>query len=169
MRVAILAGGKSRRMGEDKARMFNSVNRLQRMVDELGAGPAWVLCGSADRKAMFSGEVIVDPPHCDGVLEVIRWLVEETDDALLLLPCDAFAMERGALAWLLNRTTGGVTVDPHGQRQPTLAVIPRGFHPPVNAASLNELTAGLPSLNSDRWTPSFANYNRPEDLRNLNP
>ncbi len=169
MRVAILAGGKSQRMGEDKARMFNSVHRLQQMVDELGAGPAWVLCGSADRKAMFSGEVIVDPPQCEGVLEVIRWLVEETDDDVLVLPCDAFAMERGALAWLLNRTTGGVAVDPRGQRQPTLAVIPRGFRPPVNAASLNELTAELPSLHSDRWSLSFANYNRQEDLRNLNP
>ena len=169
MRVAILAGGKSQRMGEDKARMFNSVDRLQEMVDDLGAGHAWVLCGSAERKAMFSGEVIADPAHCDGVLEVIRWLVEETDDALLLLPCDAFAMERGALAWLLNRTSGGVAVDPHGKRQPTLAVIPRGFRLPVNAASLNELTAELPSLHSDRWSPSFANYNRPEELRNLNP
>jgi molybdopterin-guanine dinucleotide biosynthesis protein A len=168
MRVAILAGGQSQRMGMDKARMFNTVPRLQHMVDALGAGPALVLCGSADRQALFSGEIIADPPHCNGLLDVVRWLVNETNEGLLLLPCDAFAMEHGALAWLLNQSEGGVPVDPQGRRQPTMAVIPHGHRLPMNAASLMEFTASLPSLHNERWAPSFANYNRPEDLRNRN-
>ena len=64
--AVILAGGKSRRMGEDKAAMFGGVERLQACLAESCIGRTVVLCGPEHRRSHFKGDVMADPPHLRG-------------------------------------------------------------------------------------------------------
>ena len=50
---AILAGGLSRRMGEDKATLYGGVTRLQRCFEAAGINTTIVMCGTAARKSLF--------------------------------------------------------------------------------------------------------------------
>ena len=103
----ILAGGKSRRMGGDKALMFGSVARLQQLVREIGLSRCVVLCGDASRQALFTGEVMIDPPETNGLHQLLPRIRDEIGGCLLLLPCDAFLISKDALVALLShRETG---------------------------------------------------------------
>ena len=53
--AVILAGGTSRRMGEDKAMMLGGVERLQACLDRTTVERTVVLCGSPDRRPLFQG------------------------------------------------------------------------------------------------------------------
>ena len=43
--LIILAGGKSTRMGEDKALMFDNTSRIQKIAENLGVNDCIILCG----------------------------------------------------------------------------------------------------------------------------
>ena len=58
--AVILAGGKSRRMGEDKAAMFGGVERLQACLAESCTDRTVVLCGPEHRRSHFKGNVMAD-------------------------------------------------------------------------------------------------------------
>ena len=55
--LIILAGGKSTRMGEDKALMFDNTSRIQKIAENLGVNDCIILCGDKKgrsySKAMF--------------------------------------------------------------------------------------------------------------------
>ena len=55
--LIILAGGKSARMGEDKALMFDNTSRIQKIAENLGVNDCIILCGDekerVSSKAMF--------------------------------------------------------------------------------------------------------------------
>lgn len=59
--ILILAGGKSIRMGQDKAMMNGGVSRLWNMYSSLGAERIITLCGEESRIDLFEGEVWSDP------------------------------------------------------------------------------------------------------------
>ena len=58
--LIILAGGKSARMGEDKALMFDNTSRIQKIAENLGVKDCIILCGNKNRKELFQGNVWAD-------------------------------------------------------------------------------------------------------------
>ena len=65
----IFAGGKSSRMGRDKAAMYGGVARLIDECSKAGISKIITLCGAEERKSAFSGEVWSDPENCTGLIE----------------------------------------------------------------------------------------------------
>ena len=59
----ILAGGKSTRMGQDKALMAGGVERLMAAAQSSGVDQIITLCGSIERVALFKGKVWPIPRH----------------------------------------------------------------------------------------------------------
>ena len=59
--VFVLAGGKSSRMGADKAFMNGGVDRIRSIAMECGAERVITLCGAVERRHLFQGEVWPDP------------------------------------------------------------------------------------------------------------
>ena len=55
--VVILAGGKSQRMGQDKALILGGVERIRKLVIQMGEYRIITLCGDKRKKALFSGGV----------------------------------------------------------------------------------------------------------------
>lgn len=168
MHVVILAGGKSSRMGEDKALMFNTVERLQLILEGHNDVNTVVLCGGPERNALFSGTVWNDPQGSKGVLDVIKWARKRIDDDVLILPCDAFNLNAESVDWLLQHTlNGGVAVDSAGQRQPTVSVLPKSVALPSDATTLRAYTERLPTLHHPEGGSLYDNFNRPSDLKGL--
>ena len=163
---AILAGGLSRRMGEDKATLYGGVTRLQRCFEAAGINTTVVMCGTAARKSLFEGEVWTDPPGANGLHEVIPWLLNRVNDDLVLMPCDAYLMSERALSHYLQRAKrGGVPMDKSGRRQPLFAFIPKGADLPSTSDSVSHLIDNLPSVDVAPHGEAFTNFNRPSDLQ----
>ena len=169
MHVVVLAGGRSTRMGEDKALMFDNVNRIHSMVNDHLGLPTVVLCGGIERLSLFKGEVWPDPQGCEGVLDVVKWVRRRINDDILMVPCDAYKLNHEAVKWLLQHAgKGGVALDSVGKRQPTLALYPKRLVLPPNANTLRSYTEALPSLPHPTDPSLFDNFNRPTDLESLN-
>ena len=152
-------------MGQDKALMFGGIARKKDVLFRLGASRVIVLCGAASRAEIFDGEVWPDPPHCNGIHEVVGWAIGKLDDDVLLVPCDAFLLEENACGAYINLARGGgVPVDENGRRQPLFSYIPRTFYVPEAADSMREMLEGLPTINTQEYGPCFTNFNRFDQL-----
>ena len=163
---AILAGGLSRRMGEDKVALYGGVARLQRCFQAAGINTTVVMCGTAARKSLFEGEVWTDPPGATGLPEVLPWLLDRVNDDLVLMPCDGYLMSERALSHYLQRAKrGGVPMDESGRRQPLFAFIPKEAELPSTSASVSHLLDTLPSVDVAPHGEAFTNFNRPSDLQ----
>ena len=167
MTVAIiLAGGASQRMEEDKANMFGGVERLQQCLQKAGLERTVVLCGDDQRKDLFSGEVMVDPPGVEGLHELLSWLLETFQEGVLLVPCDAFLLTAEAVqALLTNSPNGGVPLDEEQRRQPLFAHLPKGVHVHERGQNVRELLQHLPSIDVGPFNAAFTNFNQPDDLQ----
>ena len=167
MTVAIiLAGGASLRMEEDKASMFGGVERLQRCLQQAGLERTVVLCGKEERRGLFSGEVMVDPPGVEGLHGLISWILDAFDEGILLVPCDAFLLTVEAVQALLNNSpNGGVPLDEEQRRQPLFAHLPKGVSVHKRAQNVRELMRLLPSIDVRPFNAAFTNFNRPDDLQ----
>ena len=164
--AVILAGGVSRRMGQDKAEMFGGVDRLKQCLAEAGVERSVVLCGDEERASLFGGEVLADPPHLNGLHHIIPWVRSQLEASILLVPCDAFLLSPEAIsAFLAAAPGGGVPLDETGQRQPLFAYLPRNIELEKAATSVTSLVQRLPSVEVEGDRSAFSNFNRPSDLQ----
>ena len=164
--AVILAGGVSRRMGQDKAEMFGGVDRLKQCLAEAGIERSVVLCGDEERASLFRGEVLADPPHLNGLHRIIPWVRSQLEASILLVPCDAFLLCPEAIsAFLAAASGGGVPLDETGQRQPLFAYLPHKLVLDTSATSATSLVQGLPSVDVGPYRSAFSNFNQPSDLQ----
>jgi len=164
--AVILAGGVSRRMGQDKAEMFGGVDRLKQCLAEAGVERSVVLCGDEERASLFRGEVLADPPHLNGLHRIIPWVHSQLNASILLVPCDAFLLSPEAIsAFLAAAPGGGVPLDEAGRRQPLFAYLPRNIELEKAATSVTSLVQCLPSVDVERYRSAFSNFNQPSDLQ----
>jgi len=157
----ILAGGKSTRMGQDKALMAGGVERLMAVAYSSEVDRVITLCGSHERVALFEGEVWPDPDACTSLMDVIYWALGAIDGSVQLIPCDAFQLESTGLTVLLD-SNGGVPLDSNGERQPLLANCPVGWSPARKVKNIQAMFADLPSLDLGKMTNEMKNFNSPE-------
>lgn len=161
----ILAGGKSSRMGQDKAVMLGGVERIQRECRMANISRVITLCGSEIRRDRFPGEVWVDPTECNGLIDVISWALEQINDDVLMIPCDAFNLTSKGICALI-KLDNCIPTDKDGIRQPLHARISNKSQINWQATSVNELFVNFPDYQNIALAQEFTNFNSPEDLRN---
>ncbi len=163
--VVILAGGKSNRMGQDKARMFGGVERIYQECNYAGIPRIITLCGSEERKQGFSGEVWTDPPDSQNLMQVINWVLTEIEGDVLLIPCDAFNLTNRGITEM-TKLADCIPLDERGIRQPLHAKICQRRLLNREGSSINELFVNFPSVEISGLTSEFNNFNSREDLKN---
>tara|TARA_Y100001958_G_C21220731_1_gene546089 strand:- start:1005 stop:1541 length:537 start_codon:yes stop_codon:yes gene_type:complete len=160
--LIILAGGKSARMGEDKALMFDNTSRIQKIAENLGVKDCIILCGNKNRKELFQGNVWADPISVDGILDTIIWISKQIKGRIQLIPCDCFQIQQNGIEYLL-RMNGSLPVDENGLKQPLLA----NFYPEnisLEGETLNEIFSDLSVDNGFGEPSQFNNFNTQEEL-----
>ena len=160
--LIILAGGKSARMGEDKALMFDNTSRIQKIAENLGVNDCIILCGNKNRKELFQGNVWVDPISVDGILDTIIWISKQIKGRIQLIPCDCFQIQQNGIEYLL-RMNDSLPVDENGLKQPLLA----NFYPEnisLEGGTLNEIFSDLSVDNGFDEPSQFNNFNTQEEL-----
>lgn len=131
----VLAGGRSRRMGCDKARLCVDgellVVRQVRLLRETGVSECWVSVAQGKASAypeIGNGVRWVEDATADaGPMEGIRQVLERTTAAwLLVLAVDLPALDAGFLRDMRRRCTDGRGVVPVTQRgrEPLCVVLP---------------------------------------------
>ena len=161
--ILLLAGGKSTRMGQDKAMMNGGVNRLLSIYSQLGAQRIITLCGEQSRIELFEGEVWPDPDGVTGPLELIKWCLTKIEGDIQLIPCDAFNLLETGADWLLKQENG-VPVDSSMQRQPLMSRITNRELIDAKATTLNDLFGKFPSLQDTNYSSQFSNFNTKSEM-----
>lgn len=160
--LIILAGGKSTRMGEDKALMFDNTSRIQKMAGNLGVKDCIILCGDKNREKLFQGNVWADPISVNGVLDTIIWISKEIKGRIQLVSCDCFQIQQSGLEYLL-RMNDSLPVDEYGLKQPLLA----NFNPKnmrLEGATLKEIFSDLAVDKGFDEPSQFNNFNTQEEV-----
>ena len=152
----ILAGGKSTRMGEDKALINSNVKRLSAELKKAGCNRIVIMCGSEDRAHLFVEECVPDSE--DNLAESILDLVSKIEGPIQLAPCDAYLAD----ADFFN-TIDGVPVDDTGQRQPLLANMESGTIL-ESSKKISDVFANIPSCEGGI---KARNTNTPEQLKEI--
>lgn len=170
----VLAGGASRRMGQDKALMPISgeamAPRMARRLAEAGCTPVCLVGRQVGLHGLGWPVVEEDeaaPRHpLSGVASGLRWAAALGSPLALVVPCDLLFVEVEDLAALLYAGAATVAVAA-GSTQPLVALLPTAWADRAGqlasaGASAHALVAGLPRLVlPDRVA---LNANRPEDL-----
>lgn len=172
--AAVLAGGKSSRMGRDKAALpFGGGTLLAHQAGKLRA------LGIADLMISGSAQTIADArpvpdvfPGCGPLSGIHACLAAAKHDAVLFLPVDVPLLPVSALQALLDAHRGGVTLLRHGARtEPLLGVYDTALAPlcePILQSgdttvkallALAEVTLVEPDVPED----AFSNCNTPEE------
>ena len=161
----ILAGGKSIRMGRDKALLYDSVNQLSQKLTSRGTRVI-VACGSPNRANLFNSECWFDPADALSLADVIRAFVQEHDEEIQLFPCDMYNLDDEAIDAILAQPPG-VPVDQDGRDQFTLARIPKGttFS---SSSSLKGLFSDFERNQMDFLDQRLENFNFPTQIDDLN-
>ena len=157
----ILAGGKSTRMGEDKALLFDSVNTLTDILTSRDCRVI-VACGGEERAGLFHGECWFDPDDSTSLGEVVHAFVKQRDEEIQLFPCDMYNLDDEAIKEILIQSPG-VPIDMHGQDQYTLARIPKGHNLPISK-SLKHLFSELDRNQMGSLGDRLENFNSPNQI-----
>jgi molybdopterin-guanine dinucleotide biosynthesis protein A len=149
----VLAGGASRRLGEDKtAALIDGVPLLDRVLGALGDDVEVIVVGPPRRTARPVRFVLEQPPGGGPVAALAAGLAELATDRCFLLAADLPFLTAEALAQLARaggpHMDGAVAVDGSGREQPLLSYwvtgALRAALPPVPAgARLREMLSRL--------------------------
>ena len=161
----ILAGGKSTRMGVDKALLFDSVNTLTDILT-LRDCRVLVACGGEERATLFDAECWFDPDDSTSLGEVVRAFVQQHDEEIQLFPCDMYNLDDEAIEAILTQPPG-VPIDMNGQDQYTLARIPQGCNLPTSK-SLKHLFSELDRNQMQSLGERLKNFNSPNQIEHQN-
>lgn len=161
----ILAGGKSTRMGEDKALLFDSVNALTATLASRDCRVI-VACGGKERAALFHAECWFDPDDSTTLGEVVHAFVQQHDEEIQLFPCDMYNLNNEAIEVILTQPPG-VPVDMNGQDQYTLTRIPQGCDLPISK-SLKHLFSQLDRNQMGSLGDRLENFNSPNQIEHRN-
>lgn len=179
----ILAGGKSSRMGEDKARLMLEGQRfIDRLYAELSAlGECVVSVDSADRRPELSRFRLVEDiyPDCGPLSGLHAALKSAEGDAVLAVSCDMplFRRELGRyLISCLGESDALVPVTAEGRKNPLCAVYTKkcaaAFERGLLGGSFSVMSA-LDSINvkyislSEFHSEQLRNINTPQDYEAL--
>lgn len=181
MAGVVLAGGRSRRMGTDKARLpFGGTTLLQHVVGRVAAAcnPVYVVAADPEVYPEVEVPVLADRVPGRGPLEGLAvGLRHAPTGCAAVVACDLPFLRPELLRGLASRLAGADAVVPYVDRpQPLCAVYRREVFPLAaalaeEASSLRELLRRLRVrfLGPDTlraWDPelaSFRNLNTPED------
>ncbi|MDP6870446.1 MAG: NTP transferase domain-containing protein [Candidatus Poseidoniaceae archaeon] len=152
----ILAGGKSTRMGEDKALLRNNVSRLSKELKLAGCNRVIVMCGDESRRYLFSEDCIVDEGGC--LAESLQIVLSKLKGEVQLVTCDSYLADCE-----LFQRINGVPIDYEGKRQPLLARVALPFEN-YNGTKISEMFACLPSC---RGGIKASNANTPEEFERM--
>ena len=161
----ILAGGKSTRMGVDKALLFDSVNTLTDILTSRDHRVI-VACGGEERAVLFHAECWFDPEDSTSLGEVVHAFVQQYDEEIQLFPCDMYNLDKAAIEAILTQPPG-VPVDMNGQEQYTLARIPQGCNLPTSK-SLKHLFSELSRNQMESLGARLENFNSPNQIEHQN-
>ena len=161
----ILAGGKSIRMGRDKALLYDSVNQLSQKLTSRGTRVI-VACGSPNRANLFNSECWFDPADALPLADVLRAFVQVHDEEIQLFPCDMYNLDDEAIDAILAQASG-VPVDRDGRNQFTLARIPKGCMFSTSS-SLKGLFSDFERNPMDFLDRRLENFNFPTQIDDLN-
>ncbi len=152
----ILAGGKSSRMGRDKSLINSNVTRLANELRIAGCERVVVMCGSAERMALFDEECVIDSQET--LAESLFDLISELNGIIQLAPCDAYLAD----AELFSKIDG-VPTDDSENRQPLLAKID-GSHQLIHSRKISEMFREIHSCDGGI---KARNTNTPEELKEI--
>jgi len=161
----ILAGGKSTRMGEDKALLFDSANKLANKLSSQDCRVI-VACGGEERASLFHYECWFDPGDSTSLGEVVHAFVQQHNEEIQLFPCDMYNLDDEAIEAILSQAPG-VPIDAHGQDQFTLARIPQGCKLPTSK-SLKHLFSKLDRNQMGLLGDRLENFNSPNQIEHQN-
>ena len=149
----ILAGGKSTRMGEDKALLFDSVNALTAILASRDCRVI-VACGGKERAALFHAECWFDPDDSTTLGEVVHAFVQQHDEEIQLFPCDMYNLNNEAIEVILTQPPG-VPVDMNGHDLPI-------------SKSLKHLFSQLDRNQMGSLGDRLENFNSPNQIEHRN-
>jgi len=181
----VLAGGKSRRMGRDKAllphhgrpliaHVAGTVERGLGSKAEYGSGPVAIV-GHPDRYGDLGYRVLADiHPNCGALGGIVTALSASTTDWNLVVACDMPNLTEADLARLLDRAaaSGGRCIagrGPSGEAEPLCAVYHRDCLPIFTRAlrakrfKMREILPELEPDLVDLPAESLANLNTPHE------
>ena len=183
--VAVQAGGRSSRMGSDKALLrLDGIPLIERLLQRVsGLGEEILITTNRPQDYQYLGlRMASDPEPGAGALHGLRTALEAArGQTVLVLACDMPFVSRPLLEHMLQLAEAADLVVPRrgGEYEPLHAVYSKGCLPALEAAlqrGQRRMISFFPSLNLrtveqeeiDRLDPeglSFFNVNTPEDLR----
>jgi molybdenum cofactor guanylyltransferase len=186
--IAILAGGKSRRMGEDKAalvwhgqtlleRIAREAQKVSACVCVIGRNPShgWPL-----EKIPFLPDAVADAGPLGGLLAALQFAQHRSFKGVLATACDMPLLDSEDLRWLLQQSqfckTHGSAVQNQTQIEPLFSLYKTETLPLVKS-QLNQNRKSLHGLIErgdfqiikapDLVCAKLLNVNRPEDWKLL--
>ena len=181
--VFVLAGGRSSRMGTDKALLpLGEGNLLQlALAKAREVSPRTVIVGSRERYAQY-GDVIEDIlPGCGPLSGIHAALTAAQSELNLILSVDMPLMSAGFLRWLLQGAAAGdelaIVPEAQGRTQPLCSVFRRAAVAEIEKAlrageyKVDRLFSILPTrfISQAEWQAAefspdiFRNVNTPEE------
>ena len=105
---------------------------------------------------MFEGNCV--PDSKDNLAQSLIEIIENIDDEIQLVPCDAYLVDAGFLS-----NVSGVPIDDMGSRQPLLARLEKGFVPKYS----NKISEVFSEVGSCEGGLKARNCNTPEEFKEI--